>query len=54
MTTDLDHLVHYLNRQEPDTPLAVVGFSVGANICLKWLGERGQRGESPPVAATGI
>jgi predicted alpha/beta-fold hydrolase len=51
MTTDLDHLVCHLNRQEPDTTLAVVGFSVGANICLKWLGEGGQREESLPVAA---
>jgi predicted alpha/beta-fold hydrolase len=51
MTCDLHHLVHHLNRHEPDTPIAVVGFSVGANIALKWLGEGGQRGESLPVAA---
>jgi predicted alpha/beta-fold hydrolase len=51
MTCDLDYLVEHLARQMPDTPLAVVGYSVGANICLKWLGERGQQGQTPPVAA---
>jgi uncharacterized protein len=51
MTCDLDYLVHYLAEREPDTPLGVVGYSVGANICLKWLGENGQQGQKPPVAA---
>jgi predicted alpha/beta-fold hydrolase len=52
MTCDLHHLVHNLARQEPDTPIGVVGYSVGANICLKWLGECGQRGQTTPVAST--
>jgi predicted alpha/beta-fold hydrolase len=51
MTCDLDYLVHFLSQQEPGTPIGVVGCSVGANICLKWLGECGQRGQSVPVAA---
>ncbi len=51
MTCDLDYLVHHLAEREPQTPIAVVGFSVGANICLKWLGECGQRGQTLPVAA---
>ncbi len=37
---DLDHVVeHLLHRFGPR--LAVVGFSLGGNITLKWLGERG-------------
>lgn len=55
MTCDLHHLVQHLNQQEPETAIAVVGYSVGANICLKWLGECGLRGESlPVVAAVGV
>lgn len=52
MTCDLDYFVHSLARKEPGTPIAVVGYSVGANISLKWLGECGQRGEPAPVVAT--
>jgi predicted alpha/beta-fold hydrolase len=51
MTCDLDTLAHELRRREPKTPVGVVGFSVGANITLKWLGECGKRGERPPIAA---
>jgi uncharacterized protein len=51
MTCDLDYLAHELRRREPETRVATVGYSVGANICLKWLGECGQRGLDPPVAA---
>ena len=51
MTCDLDYLVQQLAGREPGVPIAVVGFSVGANICLKWLGECGQRGQALPVAA---
>jgi predicted alpha/beta-fold hydrolase len=48
MTCDLDYLVHRLAER---APLAVVAFSVGANICLKWLGECGRRGQALPVVA---
>lgn len=55
MTCDLEYLVKVLRRREPSTPIGVVGFSVGANICLKWLGESGRRGEELPiVAAVGV
>lgn len=55
MTSDLHYLVHHLRQREPHTPIATVGYSVGANICLKWLGESGQRGDSlPVVAAVGV
>ena len=55
MTCDLDHLVRHLNGRESRTAIGIVGYSVGANICLKWLGECGQRGEQLPVrAAVGV
>lgn len=38
-TTDFDFLVKYLQRKEPTTTLAAVGYSLGGNVLLKWLGE---------------
>ena len=43
-TEDLDHLCETLKRRHPDAPLAAVGFSLGGNVLLKWLGEKGQAG----------
>jgi predicted alpha/beta-fold hydrolase len=40
-TTDLDYVVERLVRASPGRPLALVGFSLGGNVLLKWLGERG-------------
>ncbi len=51
MTGDLDYLVRLLAQKEPGVPIAVAGFSLGANMCLKWLGECGQRDRASPVVA---
>ena len=40
-TSDLDFLYNTLREREPNTHLSVVGFSLGANVLLKWLGEKG-------------
>ena len=40
-TSDLDRVVRWLRRQWPHRPLAVVGYSLGGNVLLKWLGEHG-------------
>ena len=32
-----------LRQREPDTPFAAVGFSLGGNVLLKWLGEQGNK-----------
>lgn len=40
-TGDVDYLYRCLREREPHTPLAVVGYSLGGNVTLKWLGERG-------------
>ncbi len=42
-TEDIDFLYQTLRRREPDTPLGVVGFSLGGNVVVKWLGERGNQ-----------
>lgn len=40
-TSDLDWVVGRLAAGEPDLRLGVVGVSLGGNVALKWLGERG-------------
>ncbi len=40
-TGDIDFLYRTLRAREPDTPIAAVGFSLGGNVLLKWLGEQG-------------
>jgi predicted alpha/beta-fold hydrolase len=41
-TTDLDFVVGRLVRDHPRQPLVAVGVSLGGNVLLKWLGERGE------------
>lgn len=42
-TEDIHFLYQTLRQREPHTPLAVVGFSLGGNVLLKWLGEQGDK-----------
>jgi predicted alpha/beta-fold hydrolase len=51
-TRDLDLVVETFARREPKTPLLAVGVSLGGNVLLKWLGEKGAR--SPVEAAVTI
>jgi hypothetical protein len=44
-TEDLRFVVGVLGRRFPDRPLAAVGFSLGGNVLLKYLGEEGQEGQ---------
>ncbi|HJU65386.1 MAG TPA: alpha/beta fold hydrolase, partial [Gemmatimonadaceae bacterium] len=45
-TTDLAFVVDRLAEEAPDTPLFITGVSLGGNVLLKWLGERGD--DLPP------
>ena len=40
-TGDLDMVVRRIIAAEPGRPLALAGVSLGGNVLLKWLGERG-------------
>lgn len=40
-TGDLDFVVRTLARRFPDRPLAAIGFSLGGNVLIRWLGEQG-------------
>jgi predicted alpha/beta-fold hydrolase len=41
-TADLQAVIDHIRRRHPATPLAVIGYSLGGNVLLKWLGEQGQ------------
>ena len=41
-TGDLDFVVRTLVEQHPDIDLRPVGVSLGGNVLMKWLGERGE------------
>lgn len=47
-TRDLNEFIHFLKERYPDTPLACIGFSLGGNVLLKWMGESG---DSNPLSA---
>ena len=51
-TEDFTYLCRLLRAREPDTPLAAVGWSMGANIVLKALGE--ERHQSLLSAAAAV
>lgn len=51
-TQDLSRVVQHIRKREPKTSLAAVGFSLGGNVLLKWLGETGE--DNPVKAATAI
>jgi len=51
-TGDLAYLIEVLRQREPHTPLATVGFSLGGNVLLKWLGKTG--GQAPLCAAVAV
>jgi len=42
-TEDLQFIYETLRQREPETRFAAIGFSLGGNVLLKWLGEQGGR-----------
>jgi predicted alpha/beta-fold hydrolase len=53
-TGDLDFVVETLRDREPRAPLLAVGFSLGGNVLLKWLGEQGARSEIEAAATISV
>lgn len=51
-TKDVAEVVGILRQREPHTPIVAMGFSLGGNVLLKWLGETGE--ENPLLAAVAI
>jgi predicted alpha/beta-fold hydrolase len=53
-TRDLDLVVQTLARRDPRAPLLAVGFSLGGNVLLKWLGEQGARSAVEAAATISV
>ena len=55
-TEDLDGVVRFLKKSRGSQRLYLVGFSIGGNLALKWLGERGVEasGEIERAAAVSV
>ena len=51
-TGDFAYFIDTLHQREPRSPLAAVGFSLGGNVLLKWLGKTGER--APLRAAVAV
>ncbi|MGH2782886.1 MAG: YheT family hydrolase, partial [Thermoleophilaceae bacterium] len=53
-TADLDWVVGRLREREAAARLGLVGISLGGNVALKWLGERGEGAPAEVAAAAAI
>jgi predicted alpha/beta-fold hydrolase len=53
-TGDFDWVVRVVRQRYPDKPLSAVGFSLGGNVLLKWLGEHGAGAELVAAAAVSV
>ena len=51
-TGDIMNVLSIIRNREPSVPMAGVGFSLGGNVLLKWLGEMGKN--CPLVAAAAV
>ncbi len=51
-TGDVSYIVNMLLERDPGTPIAVIGYSLGGNVLLKWLGESGM--QAPLAAAIAV
>lgn len=53
-TEDIQFVYQTLRKRLPDTVLAAVGFSLGGNVLLKWLGEQGEKPELFAAVAVSV
>lgn len=53
-TGDIRYLVETLRAREPQTPLAAVGYSLGGNALLKYLGESGDGSRLSAAVAVSV
>ncbi len=53
-TADMAFIVEELKRREPETSIAAVGYSLGGNALLKWLGETGDANPLDAAVAVSV
>ena len=53
-TGDIGYFLRCLRERHPSTPVAAVGYSLGGNVLLKWLAERGAGAELAAAVAVSV
>ncbi len=53
-TGDLAYIVEYINKVTGSYPFAAIGYSLGGNVLLKWLGETGQNNPLKKAVAVSV
>lgn len=53
-TLDLEHVHEHIRSRYPGEKLAAIGYSLGGNVLLKWLGERGETADVVAAAAVSV
>jgi predicted alpha/beta-fold hydrolase len=53
-SNEIDWMLRRIKKQHPDTPIFAVGYSLGGNALLKWLGEQGDSAKNLIYAAAAI
>ena len=53
-TGDVGHVLGRLRARHPSTAIAAVGYSLGGNVLLKWLAERGPDAELSAAVAVSV
>ncbi|MEO0421006.1 MAG: hydrolase [Pseudomonadota bacterium] len=53
-TSDFAHYVSELHREAPERPIYAVGFSLGANVLLKYLGTENEQGHVAAAVAVSV
>lgn len=53
-TGDIGYVMRRLRERHPSTPIAAAGYSLGGNVLLKWLAERGSGAELAAAVAVSV
>lgn len=53
-TGDLHTIIEHIRQRHPATPVAVIGYSLGGNVLLKWLGEQGEKAAVKTAVAVSV
>lgn len=53
-TEDIDFLYNTLRQRFPQRQMAAIGFSLGGNVLLKWLGEQGDKLDLSAAVAVSV
>ena len=53
-TGDIGYVMRRLRERHPSAPVAAVGYSLGGNVLLKWLAERGAGAEVAAAVAVSV